>query len=103
MRIGQRKLMSVLEDTLGFVQRPDADFSWSSWEDTHQAVLEIKELIARVSEGDRSALQRISVLFLPTGPLQELSLSSGWGKEFLSLADSYDRAAFLWRLRIPFL
>ena len=34
----------------------------------------------------------IGVLFLPTGPLQEVSLSSGWGDEFCALADRYDAA-----------
>jgi hypothetical protein len=32
------------------------------------------------------------VLFLPTGPIQEVSLSSGWAQEFLDLADRYDQA-----------
>jgi len=37
---------------------------------------------------DRLAMR---VLFAPTGPLQELSLSSGWAQEFLELADAFDR------------
>jgi hypothetical protein len=27
---------------------------------------------------------------MPTGPLQELSLDSGWGAEFVDLADRFD-------------
>jgi hypothetical protein len=34
----------------------------------------------------------LDVLFLPTGPIQEVSLSSGWGDEFLQLAERYDAA-----------
>jgi hypothetical protein len=30
------------------------------------------------------------VLFAPTGPLQELSLSSGWADDFLKLASRFD-------------
>ena len=35
----------------------------------------------------------MAVLFLPTGPIQEVSLSSGWGDEFVALADRFDAAA----------
>ena len=34
----------------------------------------------------------MTVLFLPTGPLQELSLDEGWGDEFCALADRFDVA-----------
>jgi hypothetical protein len=34
----------------------------------------------------------MAILFLPTGPMQEVSLSSGWGDEFVALADRFDRA-----------
>jgi hypothetical protein len=32
-------------------------------------------------------------LFLPTGPLQELAMSGGWGDEFLALADRFEATA----------
>ena len=34
----------------------------------------------------------MSVLFAPTGPMQELSIDSGWGQEFIALADRFDEA-----------
>ena len=34
----------------------------------------------------------MNVLFLPTGPLQELSLDEGWGDEFCALAERFDVA-----------
>ena len=33
------------------------------------------------------------MLFLPTRPVQEVGLSSGWGDEFLELASRFDRAS----------
>ena len=33
----------------------------------------------------------IRVLFAPTGPIQEVSLSSGWGHEFIKLAERFDK------------
>jgi ferredoxin len=35
----------------------------------------------------------LSVLFAPTGPIQEVGVSSGWGEAFLELAERFDRAA----------
>ena len=32
----------------------------------------------------------MQVLFAPTGPVQEVSISSGWGEEFLTLASRFD-------------
>jgi len=40
----------------------------------------------------------MSVLFAPTGPIQEVSLSSGWGQGFLKLAEDFDAAVE----RLPF-
>jgi hypothetical protein len=34
----------------------------------------------------------MEVLFAPTGPIQEVSISSGWGEAFLSLAERFDAA-----------
>jgi hypothetical protein len=34
----------------------------------------------------------IEVLFAPTGPIQEVSMSSGWSREFLRLAERFDEA-----------
>jgi hypothetical protein len=34
----------------------------------------------------------LRVLFAPTGPIQEVSVSSGWGDAFLELADRFDDA-----------
>lgn len=37
----------------------------------------------------------MSFFFIPTGPLQEVSISSGWGDEFCALADRFDAAMAL--------
>jgi hypothetical protein len=34
----------------------------------------------------------LSILFAPTGSIQEVSLSSGWGDEFIYLSMDFDRA-----------
>ncbi len=82
-------LIGVLREARDLVARPDNDFTWSSWVDTDHALGEIDFLLAAVR--DRKSISA-SVVFAPTGPLQELALSSGWGDAFLALADRFDDA-----------
>lgn len=92
MNPGHQKLVEVLSETRQFLARPDNDFAWSSWEDAGAALREIDGLIARIQSGDIPKRSDLDLLFLPTGPIQEVSVSSGWGQEFLDLAKHFDRA-----------
>ncbi len=81
------ELTKLLEEVLTCVNREDNDFSWSGWKDAQEAVAEFNGLLLGLQERDQESLTRISFLFMPTGPLQELALSSGWGDEFCRLAN----------------
>lgn len=83
-------LIHVLESALELVSLPDNDFSRSSWVDSDQAREEIQALLAQVRSGDLPGNLTVSVLFAPTGPLQEISLSSGWADLFLKVAEKFD-------------
>ena len=80
-------LVAVLEDTRRFLALPQNDFTWSSWIDQKAALAEIDDVISDLQKG---SIPNVSVLFLPTGPIQEVSLSSGWGDDFLRLAERFD-------------
>ena len=67
------------------------DFSWSSWDGPEAAIGEVSKLLRQARAG-KPDWRRLSVLFAPTGPLQEVSLSSGWGDPFLNAAERYDHA-----------
>ncbi len=71
---------------------PENDFTWSSFIDQEAALEEIDGCIAALEAGTVDPCA-IGLLFLPTGPIQEVSLSSGWGDEFVALADRFDLAA----------
>jgi hypothetical protein len=87
-------LAIVLRRIADLLSRDDADTSWSGYE-TDELRSEIQRLLGKtesaelLAEADKACLR---VLFLPTGPLQETSLSSGWGREFLELALRIDQA-----------
>jgi hypothetical protein len=85
-------LIAVLREAAALLARPQNDFAWSSWEDADQALAEISRHIAALEAGNLPPRLQLTVLFAPTGAIQEVSISSGWGEEFLSLADRFDRA-----------
>jgi hypothetical protein len=72
---------------------PGNDFSWSSWQDARAALAELDRQIAAIEGGQLPPQVDLVVLFAPTGPMQEVSLSSGWASEFLTLATKFDAAA----------
>lgn len=86
------KLLEVLRNARELLARPDNDFAWSSWHGAEDAMREIDGLIVRIEAGSLPERSDVTVLFLPTGPIQEVSVSSGWGREFLALADRLDAA-----------
>lgn len=91
MSSDREALIQVLEDARALLARPDNDFAWSSFRDLDEAVSEIDAHILAVRTGDQSKKRLdLQVLFAPTGPIQEVSLSSGWADQYLSLASRFD-------------
>jgi hypothetical protein len=85
-----RQLTQVLQSARELVVRQDNDFSWSGWKGSSQATEEIDGLIAQTNTGQLPSRTSVSVLFAPTGSLQELSLASGWAEQYLQLSERYD-------------
>ena len=85
-------LIDIFQRARDLVARPETDFAWSSWRDAEHALEEIDGIISQLRNGDIPDQFAMSILFAPTGPMQELSLSSGWGNRFLQLASEFDEA-----------
>lgn len=83
------KLIFVILETRQYLAREGNDYSWSSWNDQEQALSEIDSILAQLKAG---SVPDIEVLFAPTGPIQEVSISSGWSREYLELARRFDEA-----------
>lgn len=86
------KLVSILHEAQAVLRRPDNDFAWSKWSGPVRAIKEIELHIAAIECGDLSRLSDLAWLFAPTGAIQEVAESSGWGTEFLALAARFDKA-----------
>jgi hypothetical protein len=83
-------LLGVLKRARAHLARADNDFSWSGWADQSAALAEMDGIISELKSGTLSDPQALTMLFLPTGPLQEVSVSCGWSIEFLDLANTFD-------------
>src|SRR5258708_13983114 len=83
-------LVEVLRKARALLALPENDFAWSSWEDADAALAEVDRQIAAVTSGTLPPELDLAVLFAPTGPIQEVGLSSGWAHEFLDLASQFD-------------
>ena len=83
-------LVTVLRDARLLLARPENDFTWSSWENPEAALREIDALITLASKGALPDRRQLAVLFAPTGPIQEVSVNSGWSETFLELAERLD-------------
>jgi hypothetical protein len=84
-------LVAILDETLRFLRREGNDFLYSSWHDAEAAEADIQEHVNRIQKGDYSCLFDLQLLYAPTGDIQEVSVRSGWGDEFLALAARFDR------------
>jgi hypothetical protein len=84
-------MLAVLAEVRELLARPDADYTWSSFLDADSALAEVDAITDAVRAGGPPPVM-LGVLFAPTGPLQEVAISSGWGDRFLALATRYDAA-----------
>ena len=66
------------------------DVSWSGFESVNELQTELDKDIISLESGDFSSLKTYKVYFLPTGEFQEISMSNGWGEEYLKLANKFD-------------
>ena len=80
-------LVSILEDIEALLN----DSEDSIWSDKNVKVLSIIRNSKKSLRASRKAkVAKLDYLFLPTGPLQEISMANGWSDEYLVLAERFD-------------
>lgn len=84
-------IAEVVADLLHYLRRPEANFLWSSWQGPAEAEAELRSLTVATRGGDPAVLARLNLLFAPTGALQEVFNTSGWGEEFIEIATRFDK------------
>jgi hypothetical protein len=99
------ELSEVLRKAKALISRPGNDFVRAGhWHDLDVAIREIDFKISLIETQPEPDTRVVGGLFVPTGEMQELSLASGWGSEFLKLAEEFESVAQrIWRSRNPHL
>lgn len=87
-----QELIAILREARNLLALPGNNFFWSSWEDTNAALTDMDGFIAEIESGRMPERMKLEILFAPTGSIQEVSVSSGWGDVFLNLAARFDAA-----------
>ena len=83
------QLQQAVLELRDLLARPDNDFSWSSWPSQEAALLEMDQHLDWLNRG---GVPNLWDLVAPTGRAQEVSLSSGWGDEYLLVAERIETA-----------
>ncbi|WIX80882.1 hypothetical protein QRX50_09005 [Amycolatopsis carbonis] len=84
------QLCEVITGLLNILRTGEHDVTWSSYRSTDDAAAELEELKRRIKRGDAQAEQRFAELCLPTGALEEIAVSSGWGLAWVELTRRID-------------
>jgi len=92
MTTAKEALLEVLRETRVLLEQPDNDFNGSSWNGMAAALAEVDGFIAAIEAEHPFDRLKLTILFAPTGNIQEVSASSGWGDEFCRLAERFDQA-----------
>ena len=69
----------------------DTDVVWAGYDNPDELREDIENDLKELKAGDLDKLDTFKAHFLPTATFQEVSLSNGWGDEFLLLAEKYDK------------
>lgn len=83
-------LLLILQEARDLLAMPGNEFAWSKWSSREAALAEMDLHISHVDEGRPLEKFRLNLLFAPTGSIQEVSMSSGWSRQFMDLATRFD-------------
>jgi hypothetical protein len=86
------RIISILREIVHLFNIKETDVSWSHYDTVDEAISDLESHIQRLQNGDLSCLHDLELLFAPTGSIQEISINSGWGNEFLNISDRFDKA-----------
>lgn len=85
-----QNIADILIEMKSFLNE-DSNMVWSGFENAIDFMNELDKDINLIRKGDIETLKRIYINFAPTSTYQEISLSNGWGKEYLRLSSIFDK------------
>jgi hypothetical protein len=86
------KITSLIKEIIEIIQLPSTNTDFSEWDTPLDAVNHFNRILKELESdgGKTTAIAKLKIIFAPTGSLQDLAISSGWGNEYLDLAEKFD-------------
>ena len=83
-------LVALLDSIKTFIAN-DTDMSWTRYGYVTTLQYELRAYMDELSVGKMDCLEKLNLLFAPTGSLQEHAISNGWTDEYLQLSVMFDK------------
>lgn len=83
------KLISALQETVSFLQNSQSS-GWAPMS-VEEIIQELESEIAKAKISKPIDTKSLGFLFAPTGAIQETSIDSGWGEDFLRISNIIDQ------------
>ena len=85
-------VINILELIKEIIKAPETDIIRSYFDTKEDVINELDTHILKLTNEDFSKIEDLIILFAPTSDLQEISLDSGWGQQFLIISERFDGA-----------
>ena len=84
-------LIALIEIIKDLVKQQGTNLLWTHYDSKEEVIDELERHIMLLQKEDFSKINELILLFAPTSDLQELSISNGWGKQFVEIAEKFDK------------
>ncbi len=84
------KLLYIFDEIKCLVDRPDTDFSWSSFRNATEFSETFDLLIENIKKGVPGSMEEMQLLFAPTSDLQDISIDSGWSGKYIEISSRFN-------------
>lgn len=84
------EIEKILNEVKVIINSPNTDVLWSGYNTVAEVLRDIDLYIEKIKRHDDTVIEDLMIAFAPTGAFQEISLSSGWGYEFIEISSRLD-------------
>ncbi len=85
-----KQLISILTEVRELINTPNTNVVWTRYEHVDKLINNIDLYIDELRKEEESIIEKVEILFAPTGTLQEISIDNGWGDRFIELSIKVD-------------
>lgn len=86
----EMELLEIVNEVIEICEVSPQHIDWAGYRDQAELLEDLRDHVRRLHAGDTSGLSELRVLFLPSGPLQDIAIDSGWHNKFMTLASRFD-------------